>query len=118
VFAAKYQSKKVETPMRIIVFANQKSGVGKTTSAVNVAVGLTLCGYSVLLCDLDPQANATYVTLGSEQPTYTMYDLLVRDRLLAPVIIKTGTPKLSIIPSSIDLSGAEIALVSQPGGQT
>lgn len=104
--------------MRAIAFANQKSGVAKTTSAVNVAAGLIQRGYSVLLCDLDPQANATYVTLGSEQPTYTMYDLLVRDRLLNAVIIETDTPRLSIIPSSIDLSGAEITLMSQPGGQT
>ncbi|MEZ4618303.1 MAG: AAA family ATPase [Caldilineaceae bacterium] len=106
---------KYKTP---IGYLKSKSGVAKTTSAVNVAAGLIQRGYSVLLSDLDPQANATYVTLGSEQPTYTMYDLLVRDRLLNAVIIETDTPRLSIIPSSIDLSGAEITLMSQPGGQT
>lgn len=104
--------------MRILTFANQKGGVAKTTSAVNVAIGLALRGHSVLLCDLDPQANATYTILGATIPTHTAYDLLVGDLDLADVVMETKTPGLALLPSSIDLAGAEIELVSQPGGQT
>jgi chromosome partitioning protein len=104
--------------MRIITFANQKGGVAKTTSAVNVAVGLALRGYSVLLVDMDPQANATYSILGAYQPERTIYDLLIRDDALATVSLSTRTDKLKLLPSGIDLAGAEIELVSQPGGQT
>jgi len=104
--------------MRIITFANQKGGVAKTTSAVNIAVGLALRGYHVLLCDLDPQANATYSLLGATEPERTVYDLLIRDRNLDDVAISTQNERLQLLPSSIDLAGAEIELVSQPGGQT
>lgn len=104
--------------MRTIVIANQKGGVAKTTTAVNVAVGLALRGRRVLLCDMDPQANATYSILGATEPPKTAYDLLIRDLPLPSVVMATRHPQLHLLPSGIDLAGAEIELVSQPGGQT
>jgi len=104
--------------MRILTFANQKGGVAKTTSAVNVAVGLAQRGLRVLLCDMDPQANTTYSVLGATEPERTAYDLLIRDQPLRTVVTATPTAGLTLLPSGIDLAGAEIELFSQPGGQT
>lgn len=101
-----------------IVFANQKGGVAKTTTAVNVAYGLAAMGRQVLLVDADPQANATYATIGPAEPDYTIYDLLLNDAPLASVVTPTRHERLQIIPSSIDLAGAEVELLSETGGQT
>lgn len=104
--------------MRILTFANQKGGVAKTTSAVNVAVGLVQRRRRVLLVDADPQANATYATIGAAEPALTIYDLLINDATLEACTVATRLPRLKIVPSSIDLAGAEIELLSETGGQT
>lgn len=105
--------------MRILTFANQKGGVAKTTSAVNVAVGLAMLhNKRVLLVDADPQANATYATVGAREPAATIYDLLINDADLAACVMPTRLPGLSLLPSSIDLAGAEVELLSETGGQT
>lgn len=104
--------------MRTLSFANQKGGVAKTTSAVNVAYGLAAKGLQVLLVDADPQANATYATIGAIEPAYTIYDLLINDQPLLACTMPTRHDHLHIVPSSIDLAGAEIELLSETGGQT
>ena len=102
----------------IVAFANQKGGVAKTTSAVNVAYGLAAKGHKALLVDADPQANATYALLGAVEPSLTIYDLLINDQPLATCTVATRTPNLSLLPSAIDLAGAEVELLSETGGQT
>lgn len=98
---------------RIISIVNQKGGVGKTTTAVNMATALAAVGKEVLLVDLDPQGNAS-TGLGIEQAKRirTSYQLLIGDSTLEEAHQPTEIPKLSIIPSNIDLSGAEIELVN------
>lgn len=104
--------------MRKIVIANQKGGVAKTTTAVNLAWGLAEEGRKTLLIDVDPQANATFAILGPKELKFTTYDLLIRDRPIAEVIHPTKQPNLDILPSHIDLAGAEVELISKVGGQT
>ena len=93
----------------VITFANQKGGVGKTTSAVNIAAAVGALGYKVLLCDLDPQGNATSgVGVSKKSLKYSAYDALTGacDPRLA--VYKTAFKNLFILPSTIDLAGAEI----------
>lgn len=99
---------------RIIAFVNQKGGVGKTTTAVNLAASLQAAGQRVLLCDFDPQANATS-GLGAEKnaPGGTSYDVVLGDRTAASCIIRTEYADL--IPSTPALSGAGIELVGVEG---
>lgn len=104
--------------MRKIVIANQKGGVGKTTTAVNLAYGLAQSGRKTLIVDIDPQANATFALLGEEQASPNIYDLLMKGTKLRDVIQQTEQPNLQIIPSHIDLAGAEVELVGKVGGQT
>ena len=105
--------------MRILTFANQKGGVAKTTSAVNVAVGLAMLHRQrVLLVDADPQANATYATVGATEPAQTIYDLLINDAGLSACVMPTRLPSMALLPSSIDLAGAEVELLSETGGHT
>ena len=95
---------------RIIAIANQKGGVGKTTTAVNVAACMAAVGRNVLLLDVDPQANATS-GLGLEKAEgASAYGPLLGEGLLAEKIQKTRFPQLSIIPSELDLCGAELEL--------
>jgi chromosome partitioning protein len=103
--------------MRKIVIANQKGGVGKTTTAINLASGLALKGRSTLVIDMDPQANATFAILGSQKFDHSTYDLLLNDLPIAEVIQQIKQENLDIVPSHIDLAGAEVELISRVGGQ-
>ncbi len=97
---------------RTICLANQKGGVGKTTTAVNLGAGLAELGYRVLVVDLDPQGNAT-TGLGIEMASleYSMYDVLLRDVPMEDCIEPTSVRNLFVAPSNLDLAGAEIELV-------
>ena len=99
---------------RIIAFTNQKGGVGKTTSAVNVAVSLAVTEVKTLLVDLDPQANATtgISELMDGVPPKTIYDVLIRGADVHEAIAETQFPYFHVITSTHDLVGAEIELVS------
>ncbi len=100
--------------VKIIAFANQKGGVGKTTSAVNVAACLAAKGKRVLLVDVDPQGNATGgLGISKKNAKATVYDLLIGQASAAEAVIKTRFDNLSVIPSGIDLVGAEIELVDE-----
>jgi chromosome partitioning protein len=102
------------TRTRVITVANQKGGVGKTTSAVNLGVALALYGLRTLVIDLDPQGNAS-TALGVDHSvgTPSIYDALVGDNTLAEVVHPTtASPALRCVPATIDLAGAEIELVS------
>ena len=102
----------VGTTTRVVAIANQKGGVGKTTTAVNVATWLALDGAPVLLVDLDPQANATTgLGLDSRTVKTSAYDVLVDQTPVDAAIVETAIERLWCLPSSIDLAGAEIELV-------
>ena len=99
-------------PARILAVANQKGGVGKTTTAINLGTALAACGLRVLLLDLDPQANATTglgTAPGTREPD--SYDLIIGEAALDEVVIETEVPDLFLAPTSMHLSGAEIELV-------
>src|SRR4051812_40697914 len=101
---------------RIITVTNNKGGVGKTTTVVNLAAGLALQGRRVLVIDADPQANASFALLGAQLPHTTLYDgLVLKSVSLAELIIPSHSPGVDVIPSTITLSAADIALAGVPG---
>jgi chromosome partitioning protein len=108
---AQYNAVEGPTP-RIIAIANQKGGVGKTTTAVNLGTALAAIGKSVLIIDLDPQANATTgIGIRHRGAEVTSYDVLISDASIEAAVLPTIVPGLEIVPTSVHLSGAEVELV-------
>lgn len=96
-----------------VAIANQKGGVGKTTTAINIATAMAATGWKVLLVDLDPQGNAsTGIGLSSNDRERSSYDILVDEAPLADCVVPTRIPGLDVLPATVDLSGAEVELVS------
>jgi len=97
--------------MKIVAIANQKGGVAKTTTAINLAASLAEAGRKILVVDMDPQGNAsTGLGVGMERRARTVYDLLLGDSGCADVVVETSTQNLFLIPSTTELSSSDVQL--------
>jgi chromosome partitioning protein len=111
---ARAEPRPVAYRARILAVANQKGGVGKTTTAINLATALAAVGHRVLVIDLDPQGNAsTGLGIGRRVRQVTSYELILGEAELTDAALETGIPGLSMVPASEDLSGAEFELMSR-----
>jgi chromosome partitioning protein len=100
---------------KIIAIANQKGGVGKTTSSINISASIAIAEHKTLIIDIDPQANSSSgLGIDTENTNGSIYEVLSNEKSLNDVILKTEVPNLDIIPSHINLVGSEIELVSVP----
>src|SRR5437763_14059321 len=102
----------------VYAIANQKGGVGKTTTAVNLAACVAEAGYETLLVDIDPQCNATIALgVGKDSPR-TIYDVLIGGAAMHDVVMTAAIEHLAIVPSGPDLAGATVELPRMPGSET
>jgi chromosome partitioning protein len=108
-------SSKAYRRLRVLVVANQKGGVGKTTTAINLGTALAAVGERVLLIDSDPQGNAsTGLGVGRALRKHTLYDVLMGEKSLLQAMVKSSVPGLHLAPSDPDLSGVEMELAQDP----
>jgi len=103
------------TSPRVIALANQKGGVGKTTTAINLGTALAAIGEEVLIVDLDPQGNAsTGLGIDRKSRNLSTYDVMVGEATIAETALKTAVPRVSVVPSTMDLLGVELEISGQP----